>query len=151
MDQSFRLFEFNVYDERVKSDDQEHGSNKKDNNEFVIFYCIDPISNECLFINNKNNGLPFEKINIDNIYFMGSNIEIKQLKEINTLYLTSDNIIETYYKEDIETYIDKNMNKHKLIGNIILEELVKKVFHPERLLRLSKKSNIDLDMYIELY
>lgn len=70
---------------------------KKDNNEFVIFYCIDPISNEYLFINNKNNGLHFEKINIDNIYFMGSNIEIKQLKETNTLYLTSDNIIETYY------------------------------------------------------
>lgn len=36
MDQSFRLFEFNVYDERVKSDDQEHGSNKKDNNEFTV-------------------------------------------------------------------------------------------------------------------
>ncbi len=67
------------------------------NNQFVMFYCIDD-NNECLFFENtnKNNFNPII-IDIGNICFIGSNIEIKQLKETNTLYLTSDNIIETYY------------------------------------------------------
>ena len=61
------------------------------------------------------------------------------------------NIIETYYKEDIETYIDKNMNKDKLIGSIILEELIKKVFNPERLMKISNVYNIDFDELVSVY
>jgi hypothetical protein len=61
------------------------------------------------------------------------------------------NIIETYYKEDIQEYIDKNMNKHKLIGSIILEELIKKVFNPERLMKISNVYNIDFDELVSVY
>ena len=36
MDKSFRLFEFNVYDETIKSDDSDNIGFKKDNNEFTV-------------------------------------------------------------------------------------------------------------------
>ena len=68
-----------------------------------------------------------------------------------SIMINDKTTIETYYKEDIETYIKKNMTKDKLIGNIILEELVKKVFHPERLLRLSNEYNIDFDDIVSVY
>ena len=51
----------------------------------------------------------------------------------------------------IDEFIEEFMTKDKFIGSIILEELAKKVFHPERLLRLSKESNINFDDYIEIF
>jgi len=51
----------------------------------------------------------------------------------------------------IDEYITRNITMDKLIGRIILEELVEKVFHPKRLLRISKEFNMDIYDYIEMY
>jgi len=52
MDKSFRLFDFNVYDEKNKSEDNDAQSFKKDNNEFVVqMFGINEIGETCsLFV-----------------------------------------------------------------------------------------------------
>ena len=52
MDKSFRLFEFNVYDEIVKTDDNDSMNFKKDNNEFIVqMFGINELGETCsLFV-----------------------------------------------------------------------------------------------------
>jgi DNA polymerase elongation subunit (family B) len=52
MEKSFRLFDFNVYDEQIKSDDSDNHCLKKDNNEFIVqMFGINEIGETCsLFV-----------------------------------------------------------------------------------------------------
>lgn len=47
--------------------------------------------------------------------------------------------------------IKKIINREKLIGKIILKELVEKVFHPDRLIKISQQYNIELFDLVDLY
>jgi hypothetical protein len=41
----------------------------------------------------------------------------------------------------ITNFIEKNLSKNKLFGNVILEDLVKKIFHPKKIIKLLDKYN----------
>lgn len=55
------------------------------------------------------------------------------------------------YVNKINELIDENFIKEKYIGNIIKEELIEKVFNPNRLLKICGKYNIDFFDLIECY
>ena len=48
----------------------------------------------------------------------------------------------------IKLFIEDNMSKDKLIGNIILKELTEKVFSPERLIKICDDYNMEFDILI---
>ncbi len=62
-----------------------------------------------------------------------------------------DVIVNREDKYIIFDFIENNLKKEKLIGNIILEELVSKVFNPNRLIKISKKYNIEFIDLVDLY
>ena len=64
-----------------------------------------------------------------------------------------DNNINIIYEDRLKAYehVYEKMNKHQLIGNIILEDLAKKVFHPQRLLKICNDYNIQFDDLVEIY
>jgi hypothetical protein len=43
------------------------------------------------------------------------------------------------------------LTKDKLIGNIIIEELIKKVHNPERLLKICKEYKINFEYLVNVY
>ncbi len=59
--------------------------------------------------------------------------------------------INVFIKDFINKLIEENYKKEKLIGYIILEELVSKVFNPNRLILLSDKYNISFIDLLENY
>ncbi len=48
------------------------------------------------------------------------------------------------FKKQFDKYIEKNLTKKKLIGNIIYKELIERVFNPKRLLYIANTYNIDI-------
>ena len=76
-------------------------------------------------------------------------INIDSLKEIT--YINNNLRIKITDKKLLHKYIVENMTKDKLIGNIILEELIQKVFHPDRLSKIADKYNIDVSHILDLY
>ncbi len=58
-----------------------------------------------------------------------------------------------YYREKFffDSYIEQNLVKDKLIGNIILKALIEKVFHPNQLLNICNIYNIDFDNLLKIY
>ena len=54
-------------------------------------------------------------------------------------------------KINVDKYIKENITKEKLIGNIIYQELIERVFNPNRLFYISNTYNIKLDELLNLY
>ncbi len=55
------------------------------------------------------------------------------------------------FKKQFDKYIEKNLTKKKLIGNIIYKELIERVFNPKRLLYISNTYNINIEELFNLY
>ena len=78
----------------------------------------------------------------------------------NIIYNEYNNHTYYYYNDNLIIWdLDKNLfdkkisvfTSEKYIGNIILQELTQKVFHPNRLLKICDKYNIGFDELIEIY
>jgi hypothetical protein len=84
--------------------------------------------------------------------------KLKSNKDILIGYLKNNDISYHEYNFRINFYEKISIHNHilhidvnKLHGRIILKELVEKVFHPSRLLKISNKYNIDFIDLIEIY
>jgi hypothetical protein len=95
-----------------------------------------------LFFGNKSCPLPKPKNKlIGNILYNGYNYN----------YHYNDNLIirdtdKNLFDEKILDFVPK-----KYFGNVILQELTEKVFHPNRLLKLCDKYNIGFDELMDIY
>jgi hypothetical protein len=95
-----------------------------------------------------NKNYDFNKLNIN------KNILIFTTKFYDMCYtnnLPNDFKIKFTEKQKFDLHIRQNLVKNKLIGNIILKELTEKVFHPNRLLNICNKYNIEFDKLLEIY
>lgn len=106
-----------------------------------------------------------QKLNKDNLpqklielILYNNEYDTTHLKDLNILIgkidrfikYNDDNIQILYYEKMLlNKYIEKYMVKNK--GDIILQELVEKVFHPSRLLKICEKYNIEFTDLIEIY
>jgi hypothetical protein len=62
-------------------------------------------------------------------------------------YFNNDFVISCNNKKKFNTFIENlKITKEKLVGNIILEELVQQVFHPNKINILFQKYNFDIDL-----
>ena len=85
------------------------------------------------------------KININKNILIGKIIHINNCIDYdNNLKINLND--KQLFDEKISTFIS-----NKFIGNIIMEELTKKVFHPNRLLKICDHYNIDFDKLMEIY
>jgi hypothetical protein len=66
------------------------------------------------------------------------------------IYNKCNIIIRYFEKKNFDDYI-LNIDINKLNGKIIIKELVEKVFHPTRLLNISKQYNIGFIDLIDIY
>jgi len=97
-----------------------------------------------LFHKNQNQNQILD-LTFDNnilIAIIDDDYEIEYNNKININYFDNDLL---------EIYIEKYLTKDKLIGHIILKELIKKVFHPKRLLYLSDTYKINIENLLEMY
>ena len=94
-----------------------------------------------------NKNYDFNKLKIN------KNIIVFLLNDDYYLYWNTNNNIKIKYrkKSDLTMYIEQNLIKDKLIGNIILKELTEKVFAPNRLLNICNTYNVDFDKLLEIY
>ena len=89
--------------------------------------------------------------NLNNLCFK-KNILISVTYDNNFLkYIDPDIIINYDDKLQLDEYITEKMNKHQLIGNVILEDLAKIIFNPKRLLKISDQYNIDMVDLVDIY
>ena len=103
---------------------------------------------------NKNN-LPNKLIEIifmnqqyDTISLENENYIVLKFDYLNGYFVNKDFKMEFNKKLEFNNYIeDLKIKKENLYGNIILEELVKKVFHPNKINILLQKYNVDIDLY----
>ncbi len=84
-------------------------------------------------------------VNLNKNILLGVN-QYTRFIENNNLNIILHNI-----KINIDKYIEKNITKEKLIGYIIYKELIKRVFHPNRLLYISNTYNIDIEQLLNIY
>lgn len=118
------------------------------NNLNINILCIDEayddmyrykIHEKYLVNSNINNDIFINKLEHDYNFFH-NHIRNYELFKINKEYINS------FYK-----YINTHFTKEKLIGNVILEELVSKVLNPRRINKLSIDYNMDFMDIIDLY
>ncbi len=102
-----------------------------------------------LILSNKFN----EELIINKNILVGIDIEGKIVyKELCTSLINYFHPSKDIYTYDmINTFIEKNFAKEKLIGNIIYKELINKVFNPSRLLNISTIYNIDIQQLLNIY
>lgn len=85
-----------------------------------------------------------------------NNIIIGLIKNLDRKeYIIFENKFEISYDEKIllDKYIEEHLTEDKLFGNIILQELIMKVFHPTNLSKsnISKRIGIDVDEILDMY
>jgi hypothetical protein len=109
----------------------------------------------------KNNILPKNLLNLvffrDNKNFKSKNTNNKFIlgkienddKLIEYIYNDKYIILSLDYINDFNKFIESFSNKY--IGKIIFEELVSKVFNPQRMLKICRLYNIEFDDLMEIY
>ncbi len=113
-------------------------------NKIIELILPNNFNEELLNLNEKNILIGYLKYDF-NIYDNDNNDN----DYVKLLY--SNFTLEYKIKLKIDRYIKENFTKDKLIGNIIHQELIKKVFNPNRLLHISNKYNINIEQLLTLY
>jgi hypothetical protein len=93
-------------------------------------------------------------LNINNILFgnlLFSNLLIHPNDDFLIKYDYGNIDIGLNDKNKLNEYIDNNLTKDKLIGSIIFQELLEKVYEPKRLLKICNDYDIDLSILINIY
>lgn len=144
------------------------------NNEIIPYGVIEITFGQSCYTQIKKGDLPesIKKITINNPHYneidtndLPSNLyEIIVDSKYSRKIINHNNILigrkKTYSEFKIIKYDNINITKYndnidyfniKLIGKIIYEELVKKIFHPKRLLKICDTYNIELIDLVELY
>ena len=94
-----------------------------------------------LIMNNKY------EINNDGFYIVKYNIPIHSNTNNNQLY---EDFLKNEY-EIIQKIFHIVLHKKNLLGNIIKEELIKKIYHPNRLIHICERFNMDIHDLLDIY
>ncbi len=115
-------------------------------NKITFMYNINEYTSEELFNANYFDKYMIHTLTNDEIIyreFMKSDNDNDYCKDI--MYMSQ------YEQDSFYVYIQENMKKDKLIGNIILNELIQTVFNPIRLEKISNEYNISIEELLNIY